>query len=216
MNMKTMIDNVKTSVAATIAAFHAACEATRARKGKGSGKGGVLKRTDNVEILSSVTLIDMAEALFAANPVEGYKALAQIRRPLTQEEQDKVNASSEVSHQGMLECGEPAQAEIFIQSPIRVTSDDVNGEAFVAEIKRNVRMARAVAQMEDVTLYVRYKANVVVRGMRGAGKNALRARYGGRVYISDRPDHEGTLMAVVSPNPSNTPLGKAEWQVPGF
>ena len=51
----------------------------------------------------------------------------------------------------------------------------------------------------------------------GAGKGALRAQYGGRLYLSDVANHNGTLLAIVTPNAgTRTALGHVEWQVPGF
>lgn len=204
---KTFAEKVALMVAALRGAYDNDLVAVRS--------GRRVQRTFDA-VVSSVGWIKPMQLLFDANPVVGYVAAAQLRRELTSQESKQIAGSTEVKGQGLLPCAEPAQEEIFIQSPVRVTSNDENGEAFVREAKRVVRMARAVAQMEDVTLYVRYVPNVVTRGHKGAGKNALRARFGGRLYASDRATHGGSLLAIVTPNPSKTPLASAEWQVPGF
>lgn len=169
------------------------------------------------EVVSSIGWIKPLQNIFDANPQVGYVAAAELRRELNADEVAEIANSTEAEGQGLLPNQEPAQEEIFIQSPVRVVENDTKGESFKAEARRVVRMARAVAQMEGVTLYVRYMPNVVTRGHKGAGKNALRAQYGGRLYVSDRPTHAGTLLAIVTPNQGKrTALAKMEWQVPGF
>jgi hypothetical protein len=224
-----------------------------------SGRKSAKAATD---ILQTTDLTSAMVTVFDENPVAGYVALAANRRDLTAFESLVVKNSSEADHQGVLACGEVAQDELFIMTHIRVKGDDNEGQAFVKEVQRVARMARAVAQQEKATLYLRYQANVVVRALRkGAraidlpeaevmalvaegtiaecdvkpmkdrAKNTvpgwvtvaakfthnLRARFGGRLYLSDRAEHEGTLLAIITPNLDNpTPLGKVEWAVPGL
>jgi hypothetical protein len=169
------------------------------------------------EVASSIGWIRPMQAIFDANPRVGYVAAAMLRRALTVKEAQTVAESTEAEGQGLLPNAEPAQTDLFVNTHVRVTDSDAQGEAFAAEVKRAVRMAQAVAQMEKATLYVRFVPNVVIRGMKGAGKAALRQQYGGRVYLSDVAEHNGTLLAIVTPNAGErTALGKVEWQVPAF
>ena len=166
-------------------------------------------------IVNSVNLTAAIEAEVAADPLTAYVALGLLRRPVTEDEAAIVAESSEIEHQGILPCGEPAQKELFIETAVRVITDDVDGSQFASEVRRAVRMAQAVSQMENLTLYVRYSANVVVRALRNQ-KEPLRARYGGRLYISDRPTHSGILVGIVTKNEKGGTLGDVEWVVPGF
>jgi hypothetical protein len=190
-------------------------------------RGRATKRSFE-DIVSSIGWIKPMQAIFDANPVIGYACAAFLRRDLTNQEKESILASDEVAGQGILPNDEPAQEEVFIQSPIRLEGCDSQGAAFVAEVKRVVRMAQAVSQMEKVELYIRYVPNVVIRAakslkdaegntVKSLGKAALRAQFGGRLYASDRSTHNGTLLAITTPNAgARTALGRVEWQAPGF
>lgn len=195
-------------------------------------------RRDPQEMLSQVSFIAEVERLFAADPLAGYVAAARMRRELSADERAKVKESDEARFQGVLPCGDPAQATLFVMTHIRVTGDDWNGEAFRREARRALAMARAACQDEAKTrrqdaeengteyvspvLYLRYQRNFLTRLVRNAGvgtnwRSALRALFGGRLYFSDAPDHGGSLLAIVTPNEGDrTALASYEWQVPGF
>jgi hypothetical protein len=122
-----------------------------------------------------------------------------------------------VAHQGLLPCGEPAQTDLFITSAVRITADDFDGEQLKAEVRRFVQMVRETAQREGVDMYVRYQPNVASRDLRKDGNNAVRARFGGRLYAGDQPNHAGILVATVTQNEGErTALGKVEWHQAGF
>ena len=204
------------------------------------GRGRPVKRNPVAIIEEHIAPLAQASRLVAADPVAGYVALAQLRRDLTQEERDQVAATDEARFQGILPCGDPAQSELFFQTAIRVTEDDVNGDAFRREVRRALKMARALVQDEanerrakgddtPVTMYLRYQPNVVTRKVRndqgkmvnanaGVAQRALfRAKYGGRLYGSDVAEKSGILLAIVTPAPGDrTALASYEWAVEGF
>jgi hypothetical protein len=148
-------------------------------------------------LMSHTNPLAIIGKMFAADPLTGYLAHAVARRPLTAEERNQVAESEETKAHGLLECGEPAQRQLFVSTHIRVAYDDVTGEQFQSEVNRVVKMARTIVQDEPqgTTLYVRYQPNAVTRAFKLAG---LRARYGGRLYISDMPEHSGYLLATVT------------------
>jgi len=209
------------------------------QNGKGT-KGGRPVKRDPREIMGHVYTVASAERLFAADPLAGYVAFAQMAEestPRTEELREAIAATEEARTQGILPCGDPAQSELEIRTHIRVTEDDVNGESFRKEARRALAMARAACQEEAKqrrqeaeengteyvapVLYLRYVRNVITRAERNAkgkgNRGAIRAMYGGRLYISDRSAHEGTLLAIVTPNDGDrTALASYSWQVPGF
>lgn len=193
-------------------ALRGAYEATLNR----TGRGAKLRRSFE-EVVSSVGMVKLMREAYDRDPVAGYIAVASLRRPMTEKEEKEVQESPEVQAQGILPCGEPAQRQRFLQTPVLVTEDDANGEALTEAVEYAAKQAARLAQASGETLFIRYQPNAVTRGARSDGPNALRARYGGRIYVSDQPDHSGTLYAIVTPNESKQArTAHVEWAVPGF
>jgi hypothetical protein len=244
--METIVRNAKPSlterveimVRAIVNLTVAACDLKKGDKGK--GKGRPIKRNPVAIITEHIRPLAAAQALIDEDPLAGYVAMAKLRRDLTPEERDQVAATDEARFQGILPCGDPAQAELFFQTAIRVTEDDTNGDAFRREVRRALKMARVAVQDEanerrangnttPVTMFLRYQPNIVTRKVRnsqgkmvnanaGIAQAALfRAKYGGRLYGSDVAEKAGILLAVITPAAGErTALASYEWAVPGF
>lgn len=110
--------------------------------------GRPVKR-DLSEMVNHVSMIAEAErALRSRGARAWYVGASVLRRDLTDDERAIVALTDEATYQGILPCGDPAQSELFIQTPCRVTKDDEDGSAFVAEAKRALKMIRAACQDE--------------------------------------------------------------------
>lgn len=199
--MKNALTLALDTFAAMREAFTADMQAVR--------KGRKTKRTFE-SITSSTKLTAPILRVLEADLLAGYVALAAHVRPMTEEEAAKVAESTEAQGQGLLPNGEPMQAELFVQSPIRITEDDFDGKQLTAEVIRYSRMIRAAVQFDGTTQFLRYSANATARCLRNDDE-PRRASFGGRMYSSDRMGHDGILFAIVTKNEKGGTLANIEW-----
>jgi hypothetical protein len=188
-----LLTTAQDAAKASLVAIHEAFLSRTTGKPK---QGRPVKRNFE-DVASSIGWLQAMEDVVRENALVSYLAHAMLRRDLTEEERTEVKESPEGIAQGVLPCGDPAQSELFIQTHCRVLTDDEDGAQFLTEVERVASMAQDVAFREKADLYVRFVPNVVIREKKGAGRHALRARYGGRFYISNRSDHAGLLLYIV-------------------
>lgn len=181
----------------TIMEFVAQLQEAHEADTKRKRKGGKLKRSFD-ECARSHGWPKAMQSLFDDEPILGYLAAAWLcgENQRTADEDAAIAKSNEVRREPILDNGEPAQTELFVHSPVRFTRCDIDGAYFKYEVRRMADTALYLAQRERTSLYLRYQPNAVVCGLKGEGKNARRAQYGGRLYISDKKAHEGTLLAT--------------------
>lgn len=181
---------------------------------KSKRKGGKLKRSFN-ECARSHGWPKAMQNLFDKDPYLGYLAAGWLcaNNPRTADEDAAIAKSNEARRESILDNGEPAQTELFVQSPVRFKRCDTDGAYFKYEVRRMADMALYLAQRERTSLYLRYQPNAVVCGLKDEGKNARRSQYGGRLYISDKKAHDGTWLATAWYEKHCSYL---EWCAPNF